>query len=365
VKLGPGYYEALRLLASETETYGEFALSNHMPENITLSESVGVGAIATAPSDVQAPTGSLLVQTTPAGLWIKHGQGSDDWTKFMLSGELSLGTPLYDSGGITGLLYDNIYLITVNDTLTVDFEEGYSRVLSGLISEGFVKNTTLQSELLELVRKDEFEEDGGILTRSGEANLVSIAPGNDGYYLKSNGPGKCPEWSSIVSDVVNIVYPVGSFYVQYPDANTNTTADAFPDAKSPAVLFGGTWAKQWETEGSFFRTEGTPISGETETTNRTDGRQTDSFMAHHHATTNPTHNHPVAAGTNFLYNDGSKHAAAGSNVYGGTRLANTTGNRATAVTADDAETDGSHGTPRTGYETRPMNRLVRIWKRTA
>jgi hypothetical protein len=51
------------------------------------------------------------------------------------------------------------------------------------------------------------------------------------------------------------VYPIGSFYVQYPDADTNS--NMFPDSKSPNSLFPDTrWEKKWDTESIFFRTEG-------------------------------------------------------------------------------------------------------------
>jgi hypothetical protein len=52
----------------------------------------------------------------------------------------------------------------------------------------------------------------------------------------------------------NALYPIGSFYVQYPDKNSNTLNEAFPETQSPAYLFGGKWEEQWPGESVFFRT---------------------------------------------------------------------------------------------------------------
>jgi hypothetical protein len=52
--------------------------------------------------------------------------------------------------------------------------------------------------------------------------------------------------------ILDQVYPIGSFYVQYPDDGL-----FFLDKFSPNELFPGTfWKPQWEDEGIFFRTEG-------------------------------------------------------------------------------------------------------------
>ncbi len=62
---------------------------------------------------------------------------------------------------------------------------------------------------------------------------------------------------SLNTYILDKVYPIGSFYVQYPAANSNTESIAFPNNKKPGSLFPGTtWTEQWKTEGIFFRTEG-------------------------------------------------------------------------------------------------------------
>ena len=59
--------------------------------------------------------------------------------------------------------------------------------------------------------------------------------------------------------IKNFKYPVGSYYVQYPDRDelTRTTAtfsDVFPVEKSPEYLFGGKWLNVWNDESIYFRT---------------------------------------------------------------------------------------------------------------
>lgn len=58
--------------------------------------------------------------------------------------------------------------------------------------------------------------------------------------------------------IIDQIYPIGSFYVQYPDQNKSTPlSTVFPESKSPNKLFPNTtWIKQWNTESIFFRTEG-------------------------------------------------------------------------------------------------------------
>ncbi len=65
--------------------------------------------------------------------------------------------------------------------------------------------------------------------------------------------------------VINYKYPVGCYYIQYPDSNINMSRigdeliTPFPEEKSPAKLFGGEWIEVWGGESIYFRTgkEGT------------------------------------------------------------------------------------------------------------
>ena len=62
---------------------------------------------------------------------------------------------------------------------------------------------------------------------------------------------------NIYKYIIDYLYPIGSFYIQYPDSDTKDSKLIFPDSKSPNNLFQGTkWQKQWDNESIFFRTEG-------------------------------------------------------------------------------------------------------------
>ncbi len=58
----------------------------------------------------------------------------------------------------------------------------------------------------------------------------------------------------------NYKYPIGCYYTQYPNSNVNlnTKGDSiitpFPEDKTPAKLFGGTWVEMWSNESVYFRT---------------------------------------------------------------------------------------------------------------
>ncbi len=56
--------------------------------------------------------------------------------------------------------------------------------------------------------------------------------------------------------ILDVLFPYGSFYVQYPNKNSNNDSEAFPAEKSPSKLFGGDWQEQWPEESIFFRTNG-------------------------------------------------------------------------------------------------------------
>lgn len=134
-------------------------------------------------------------------------------------------------------------------------------------------------------------------------------------------------------------YPVGSFYTQYPDADSNTLATAFPDAYRPADMFGGTWVAQWDDEGIDFHTERTSDTG---LQTRTDGKQADQMQGHRHPTTSSSKTNTDLSG-------------------GGGNWAN----NAIGTIGDPTADSHGNGTPRTGTVTCDANRLVRIWKRTS
>ena len=146
------------------------------------------------------------------------------------------------------------------------------------------------------------------------------------------------------SEIPNAAWPVGSFYWQAPSAESNTKTTAFPSTEEPGELFGGTWEQRYDDEGLFFKTEGDTLSQtDGENNARTDGLQTDMMQGHYHRTINVRNAYSGVGGAYFLGGAGAF------NDY----------------PAYEATTDGTNGTPRTGKETRPRNRLFKLWYRTA
>jgi len=153
--------------------------------------------------------------------------------------------------------------------------------------------------------------------------------------------------SSSVASMVDTIYPVGVYYTQYPDAESNTLATAFPSAQEPGSLFPGTtWVEQFSDEGVFFRTRGDPYS-EGQDHKRTTGLQTDQIQGHNHNL--DINNVSYATGDTLI----------------GTAVAGTPNQTQKAFQAKSIRTDGTNGTPSVGKETRPLNRLFKVWKRTA
>lgn len=159
-------------------------------------------------------------------------------------------------------------------------------------------------------------------------------------------------WSSLKTLIYGLIYPVGCFYTQYPNANSNTDSTAFPTSYSPSTLFGGTWTAQWNTVPTFFCTQGNYNIIETQSSGRTSGLQTDQHQGHAHevvTTQNETlylHENIVTSGTDIC---GLDYDPTGDDL----------------VTAMTPFEDGFHGTVRVGYSNRPQNRLIKVWKRTA
>ena len=125
-------------------------------------------------------------------------------------------------------------------------------------------------------------------------------------------------------------YPIGYIYTQYPEKD------------SPSEMgWYGTWTnKSSDFAGDFFRAEGGAASA------FESGKQTDQMQGHWHEVTARTPN-----------------AAGGAEAHVGF----STNSTATIITSTRGGpiSDGTNGTPRTGSETRPINRTVRIWERTA
>jgi len=132
-------------------------------------------------------------------------------------------------------------------------------------------------------------------------------------------------------------YPIGDIYVQYPVAESNDEATAFPTAYRPATKFGGTWSELYDDENVFFRTAGTDYQ------TRTSGLSPDQLQGHRHSSLSGS----------FVVNAG------------GTLNLSAGGALSSQANTGNPVTDGPNGTPRTGAVTEPRNRLVKVWIRTA
>ena len=150
--------------------------------------------------------------------------------------------------------------------------------------------------------------------------------------------------------LIEFKYPIGSYYVQYPDINQNYSAQTetvFPLDKSPEQLFGGVWDDQHFNQGVYYRTGGT-LSQE----GRTLGLQ-DWALKNMYGWT---------SWSQANYNDfKSPYSGVFSKIatgWGGTEE-NTGNDRGTynKFSSDKAISDSYTG------EARVKNRLIRVWRR--
>ena len=93
-------------------------------------------------------------------------------------------------------------------------------------------------------------------------------------------------------------FPVGSWYVQYPSAESNDEDTAFPPSQYPSELFGGTWTEMYSGEGIVFQT-----NEETDHYTRTNGLMEHHLQNHKHCvvkeasynTSTLYHDYPIAS----------------------------------------------------------------------
>lgn len=152
---------------------------------------------------------------------------------------------------------------------------------------------------------------------------------------------------SIETIIKNIAYPIHSFYTQYTDHTGNFVVE-----EEPSQLFGGVWEIQFNENAVFFRTEGNNANE-----HRTNGVQYDAIrnitgkVGATDANTGPVN---YIDGYNGCFNTSDK-----TNFRRSTNYYDTLTNRAKYITFD-----ASSVVP-TGSENRPINMLIRIWKRVA
>jgi hypothetical protein len=197
---------------------------------------------------------------------------------------------------------------------------------------------------------DQLHLDNNIIMKhnlSVSDNLIMTKP------ISSNASNININGIDIIKKIYNLIYPVGSFYIQYPDANVsvdNMNA-LFPSKYAPNSLYGGQWELQWNTESVFFRTEG----GNSNENRQSDGIQPDAIKK-------LTDLWPA-----FQMNQNRD------NILQGIGGVFTNGNRNNITTEGGSGTDtgisykfdSSIQSNPSDNETRVINKLFRIWKKIA
>lgn len=156
--------------------------------------------------------------------------------------------------------------------------------------------------------------------------------------------------TNVLKSIGKAAYPVGSYYIQYPDASSNTDSTEFPTSQRPATLFGGTWSEQWATESVYFRTRGT-LSDD----GRTNGKQEDQIQTIAGKVTGQSSQNIMGVGGSGIFRN-----ADSTEVFSGTGSALTLP-RSAEISAASLTAAGV----RNGNETRTVNRRIKVWKRTA
>jgi hypothetical protein len=160
--------------------------------------------------------------------------------------------------------------------------------------------------------------------------------------------GKMQKWyTELAANIGFKAHPVGSYYTQYPAAESNDFEAAFPAEERPDALFGGVWTMMFESERVFFRTGGSLAADD----QRTDGLQLDAmrrltgWVGEILGDGTRGANHVIWM--NFSpYSSPVPSGSGGSGVY---RL----------------NFDSEHGGfARSGDDIRPTNRRIIVWKRT-
>jgi hypothetical protein len=200
------------------------------------------------------------------------------------------------------------------------------KINSGI--ESFVNNLTMPKDIKTLINN--CNNEGNVIYNDlNVSNNIKINNKNGDQYIK------------------DYLFPIGSFYVQFAQKNSNIIFEAFPDSETPEVLFGGTWQEQWPFESLFFRTRGT-LSNE----NREKGFQ--NYALKH------MYGHAGWTQTNLW-----KHGQGADGVFG------------TNIEIGNIATDEASGEVvghrnvlniseyyfTSKLETRPDSRLIRIWKK--
>jgi hypothetical protein len=241
-----------------------------------------------------------------------------------------------------------------NSEKRFDTSENFSFIENENISELSINGN------LQVGGEDVVTTDSGTQTIAGVKTFSEEIVGSTNTQVSLTGNQTIAGTKTFTGDlagaaVTNAVYPVGSYYVQYPNAHNADLGTQFPTAQRPADMFGGSWSLQFNTNstgegGLFFRTEGT--GGYTNTdTSRSVGTQRDQMQRM-----------SGGFGGNRLRDGGSGTGPFRVTISGGSSPngANNLTLNWTYDTSRVARTSSS-----TGGETRPTNKFMRLWKRTS
>lgn len=290
--------------------------------------------------------------------WLDFNQRASGSAPIM--NEITFGEFIFDSGSIVSIdqtektwgLYHNDGNLRIPEGkvgINNNFPSKELDIIGDVKIDGNLEITS--TDLVDNLNADQVDGydvgnlSGQIPVSNGTVNINLNADMVDGCDVETTlSPTldtKIPTSKAIADWVLNNVYPVGSFYVQYPDAASNDNAIAFPVSKRPATLFGGTWVEQFNTENVFFRTAGTDYQP------RNAGLSLDQMQGHWHRY---RYGRRDGGGTSGL--DAMKQNYDANDTIADNRVINII-------------SDGTNGTPRTGAVTEPRNRLMKLWKRTA
>lgn len=247
-------------------------------------------------------------------------------------------TTIYDIGGTT----NNSFILN-NKISFLQGDENPNNVIGNNGDVYFQSNGTIWTKSNGIWTS--IESGWSDLSNPTEDEMFMIASrssnGVDIHYLGKNNIA-FKEW--VISELNRVqtstLPPVGSFYTQY----ANNTGK-FVGSESPNILYPNTyWQQYFNTEGVFFRTEGGNANEA-----RTNGVQGDAIRN----IVGECGNYGNGVGSEY-YSTGAMYVRNYDGVSGESE--------ATQGVSSIYGFDASRVVP-TGSENRPINRLIRVWKR--
>jgi len=156
-------------------------------------------------------------------------------------------------------------------------------------------------------------------------------------------------------------YPVGSLYTQYAVAADNDLDVAMPVAGRPATLFGGTWEKLYDDEGTFFCTEGYDYDDASSANKRASGLMPDQGqkLTGRFSTRKAHTDQSLATGSGGVFSLVNRGSSSATIERGGSQSPRD------KIFFDSSGSPNARTSHTTAGRTVPRNRLMRVWRRTA